>query len=53
MAGTEHFGATAQPRDHIPEFCRQYHLEITHFLGTDKYGGPEGSHIQIKNVAAN
>ena len=21
MAGTEHFGATAQPRDHIPEFC--------------------------------
>ena len=38
MAGTEYFGATAQPHDHIPEFglstlCGNH--TITHFRGTD------------------
>ena len=39
MAGTEYFGATAQPRDHISEFClstQSGNHTITHFRSTDK-----------------
>ena len=39
MPGTEHSGATAQPRDHIPEFCLSTPCRnntITHFRYTDK-----------------
>ena len=39
MAGTECFGATAQPRNNIPEFCLSTpsrNHTITHFRGTDK-----------------
>ena len=38
MAGTEYFGPTTQPRDHIPEFCLSTpcgNHTITHFRGTD------------------
>ena len=38
MAGTEYFGPTTQPRDHIPEFCLSTpcgNHKITHFRGTD------------------
>ena len=38
MACKEYFGATAQPRGHIPEFCLSTpcgNHTITHFRGTD------------------
>ena len=38
MAGTEYFGATAQPRDQIPEFCLSAPCRnhtVTHLRGTD------------------
>ena len=39
--------------DFWPRYCRAKVLDLSRVVEAYLYGGPEGSHMQIRNVAAN